>query len=53
MREFTKPTIVVSKCLGFDHCRYNGEIITAPFVQKMLPHVEFTIVCPEMAIGLE
>jgi uncharacterized protein YbgA (DUF1722 family)/uncharacterized protein YbbK (DUF523 family) len=52
MREFTKPNIVVSKCLGFAHCRYNGEIIAAPFVQKMRSHVNFIVVCPEMDIGL-
>ncbi len=52
MREAAKPNILVSKCLGFDHCRYNGEIIAAPFVQKMRPYVNFTVVCPEMALGL-
>ncbi|MFO6873556.1 DUF1722 domain-containing protein, partial [Bacillus cereus] len=26
MRQFAKPTIVVSKCLEFDACRYNGEM---------------------------
>ena len=52
MRDFTKPTVVVSKCLGFEHCRYNGEIIAAPFVQKMVPHVNFVVVCPEVESGL-
>jgi len=52
MREFAKPNIVVSRCLGFEHCRYNGEIIAAPFVQKMTPHVSFTLVCPEIDVGL-
>jgi uncharacterized protein YbgA (DUF1722 family)/uncharacterized protein YbbK (DUF523 family) len=52
MREFIQPTVVVSKCLGFEHCRYNGEIIAAPFVQKMRPHVNFTVVCPEVESGL-
>jgi uncharacterized protein YbgA (DUF1722 family)/uncharacterized protein YbbK (DUF523 family) len=52
MPKFAKPIIVVSKCLGFESCRYNGEIIAAPFVQKMRPHVDFVTVCPEMAIGL-
>jgi uncharacterized protein YbgA (DUF1722 family)/uncharacterized protein YbbK (DUF523 family) len=51
MREFIKPTVVVSKCLGFAHCRYNGEIIAAPFVQKMRPHVNFIVVCPEVESG--
>jgi hypothetical protein len=27
--------VVVSKWLGFAHCRYNGKIIAAPFVQMM------------------
>jgi uncharacterized protein YbgA (DUF1722 family)/uncharacterized protein YbbK (DUF523 family) len=52
MREFIKPTVVVSKCLGFAHCRYNGEIIAAPLVQKMRPHVNFVVVCPEVESGL-
>ncbi|MFL7790630.1 MAG: YbgA family protein [Anaerolineae bacterium] len=52
MRDFIKPTIVVSKCLGFEHCRYNGEIIAAPLVQKMVPHADFVVVCPEVESGL-
>lgn len=52
MREFIKPTVVASKCLGFAHCRYNGEIIAAPFVQKMVSHVDFVVVCPEVESGL-
>ena len=52
MREFAKPSVVVSKCLGFAHCRYNGEIIAAPFVQKMHPYVNFVVVCPEVESGL-
>jgi uncharacterized protein YbbK (DUF523 family) len=41
MRDFIKPNVVVSKCLGFEHCRYNGETIAAPLVQKMVPYVNF------------
>jgi uncharacterized protein YbgA (DUF1722 family)/uncharacterized protein YbbK (DUF523 family) len=52
VREFAKPNVVVSKCLGFEHCRYNGEIIAAPFVQKMVPYVNFIVVCPEVESGL-
>ena len=47
-----KPTIVVSKCLSFDHCRYNGQMIPDPFVEKMKSYVAFLPVCPEMAIHL-
>ncbi|MFZ5586718.1 MAG: DUF523 domain-containing protein [Thermodesulfobacteriota bacterium] len=49
---FCKPKILVSKCLGFARCRYNGETISDPFTDKLKPWVEFTPVCPEMEIGL-
>lgn len=47
-----KPVIIVSKCLGFAHCRYNGLIITSEFVEQLKPFVEFHPVCPELEIGL-
>ena len=47
-----KPRVVVSKCLGFDHCRYNGEMIEDPLVRKLGEFVDFRPVCPEMGIGL-
>jgi uncharacterized protein YbgA (DUF1722 family)/uncharacterized protein YbbK (DUF523 family) len=47
-----KPIIVVSKCLGFDPCRYNGEIVQDKFVARLALHVEFLCVCPEVEIGL-
>jgi uncharacterized protein YbgA (DUF1722 family)/uncharacterized protein YbbK (DUF523 family) len=50
--KFTKPTIVVSKCLGFDHCRYNGAIINDPNVNNLKNEVNFITVCPEVEIGL-
>lgn len=50
--DFPKPVIVVSKCLGFDHCRYDGEMIDAPLVDKLKARVTFLPVCPEVEIGL-
>ena len=47
-----KPIVVVSKCLGFDNCRYNGQMITDKFIEKLRSFVEFQTVCPEMEIGL-
>jgi uncharacterized protein YbgA (DUF1722 family)/uncharacterized protein YbbK (DUF523 family) len=47
-----KPIIVISKCIGFDPCRYNGEILRDKFVTRLEPHVEFLCVCPEVEIGL-
>ncbi len=48
----TRPRLVVSKCLGFAHCRYNGAIMPDAFVEKLAAHVDFLPICPEIAIGL-
>jgi uncharacterized protein YbgA (DUF1722 family)/uncharacterized protein YbbK (DUF523 family) len=52
MREFAKPIVVVSRCLGFDAVRYDGSIIRDEFVRALEPHVTFVPVCPEVEIGL-
>jgi uncharacterized protein YbgA (DUF1722 family)/uncharacterized protein YbbK (DUF523 family) len=52
MTEFPRPKVVISKCLGFDACRFNGEIFQDRFVAKLGNHVEFISVCPEVEIGL-
>ena len=41
MREFVKPRVVVSKCLEFDHCRYNGGMISSLIVAKLKEYVDF------------
>jgi uncharacterized protein YbgA (DUF1722 family)/uncharacterized protein YbbK (DUF523 family) len=51
-REIVKPQVVVSRCLGFEACRYDGWRISAPFVAKLAPFVRFVPVCPEAEIGL-
>ncbi|MFD3450005.1 YbgA family protein [Microbacteriaceae bacterium 4G12] len=52
MRNFAKPTVVVSKCLEFDACRYNGDMIPDATIKKLIPYVQFIPVCPEVEIGL-
>ncbi|HIH75196.1 MAG TPA: DUF523 domain-containing protein, partial [Methanosarcina sp.] len=52
MREFSRPKVVVSRCLEFDHCRYNGDMISSPAVVKLKKYVDFLPVCPEVEIGL-
>jgi len=52
MRNFAQPRVIVSKCLGFARCRYNGEIISDEFVRQLQPHVTFLPICPEVEIGL-
>lgn len=51
-RAFAKPVVVVSKCLEFEACRYNGERIASSFIERLEPHVRFRPVCPEVEIGL-
>lgn len=47
-----KPVVVVSKCLEFAHCRWNGSMISSPVVKLMEPLVHFIPVCPEVETGL-
>ncbi|MFZ1947922.1 MAG: DUF523 and DUF1722 domain-containing protein [bacterium] len=49
---FPKPTIVVSRCLEFESCRYNGTMMPSEVVRSLMPYVEFLTVCPEVALGL-
>ncbi|MDH7483463.1 MAG: DUF523 and DUF1722 domain-containing protein [Spirochaetales bacterium] len=50
--ETIRPRIFISRCLGFEHCRWNGEMITDDFVECLKSRVEVIHACPEMAIGL-
>ncbi len=52
MENFPKPIVYISKCLGFDHCRYDGQMIENDVVKKLEPFVEYRPVCPEVEIGL-
>lgn len=47
-----RPKIVISKCLEFDACRYDGTRIENDFVKKLKDYVDFLPICPEMEIGL-
>jgi len=50
--KFAKPNIVLSKCIEFDFCRYNAQIIRNKFVRKLKDFVNFIPICPEYEIGL-
>lgn len=50
--ETIRPCIFISRCLGFEHCRWNGEMITDDFVERLKSSVDVIHACPEMAIGL-
>jgi len=52
MPEICKPIIVVSRCLGFEACRYDGQMLHESLVQRLKPFVQIMTVCPEADIGL-
>ncbi|HSA34067.1 MAG TPA: DUF523 and DUF1722 domain-containing protein [bacterium] len=47
-----RPLVLFSRCLGFDNCRYNAQIIGFEFGRQLLPYLDHATVCPEMAVGL-
>jgi uncharacterized protein YbbK (DUF523 family) len=52
LTNFPKPAIIISKCIGFDPCRYDGGIVHDKFVARLKPHIEVISVCPEVEIGM-
>ncbi len=50
--EFSRPAVVVSKCLGFAACRWNQAVINDEFVKRLGRWVDYRPVCPEMEAGL-
>ena len=52
MRKFARPIVVVSTCLEFAPCRWNGLMISSEIVRRLKPFVDFQPVCPEVEIGL-
>jgi uncharacterized protein YbgA (DUF1722 family)/uncharacterized protein YbbK (DUF523 family) len=49
---FPTPHIVVSGCLDFEACRYNGQVLPFELIAEFSPFVEWRPICPEMEIGL-
>lgn len=47
-----KPTLGISRCLGFAACRWNGQCIDDPTVAALRDWVEVRTFCPEADIGL-
>lgn len=47
-----KPKVVVSRCLGFAICRWNGAAIENRIIEDLGEQVNFITVCPEFEIGL-
>ncbi len=51
-RSFPQPVVLVSRCLGFDFCRYDGQRLHAEIIDLLQGHVQFIDICPETAAGL-
>lgn len=49
---FPKPRVLVSRCLGFAACRYDGQTLKSSFIEQLQPFVEMMPVCPETDCGL-
>ncbi len=47
-----RPVVVCSRCLEFEHCRYDGQMISSPVVKELRNHADFVTTCPEVQIGL-
>ncbi len=50
--QFPRPKILISRCLGFAACRYDGQQLHSGFVEILQDHVDFVDVCPEVEAGL-
>ena len=35
VKSFKKPEIIISRCIEFDNCRYNSQMISSDFVNKL------------------
>lgn len=46
------PRVVVSRCLGFACCRYDGGCKPSPEVTELAELVELVTVCPEVDVGM-
>jgi uncharacterized protein YbbK (DUF523 family) len=47
-----RPIVVISRCIDFDSCRYDGQVIRASLREQLEPYVELRPICPELEIGL-
>ena len=50
--KFSKPKVIISKCLEFEACRYDGQIIKNKYIKKLKKFIDFNTVCPEVEIGM-
>lgn len=47
-----RPRLVISTCLGFEACRYDGLRVEGTFVDRLRDRVDVVTVCPEVGMGM-
>jgi len=52
MEVFPRVKLVVSACLSGERKRYDGQIVTYPFIERLKKFCDFILFCPETGIGL-
>jgi uncharacterized protein YbgA (DUF1722 family)/uncharacterized protein YbbK (DUF523 family) len=52
MLDYPKPNLIMSACLNFEACRYNGAIIKDQWTARLMKHCETTPICPEKEAGM-
>lgn len=50
--DLARPKILISACLEFNKCRYDGSVVPSTLIEKLVEYVDFIEVCPEVGIGL-
>ncbi len=49
---YPKPIVFCSRCITFEACRWNRQLISSIEVTRMKPYIQFITHCPEKEMGL-
>jgi uncharacterized protein YbbK (DUF523 family) len=52
LKNISKPRVVISRCIGFDKCRYDASGVESSAVREIIAEVNPIPICPEVEIGL-
>ena len=52
MKNNSKPIVLISRCLGFKACRYDGTIIEFEQIEELKEKFNLKPICPEVGAGL-
>ena len=50
--KYTRPKVVLSRCLRGDNVRYNGELLEDSVFLELKPYMDIITVCPEVQMGM-